>query len=183
MRFDWLARWWDYLWNVSVEDLLMLIAPRKSDRVLDVGGGTGLLASALQPLVKEIVVLDASEGMVREAKKKRVKAIRGWAEDLPFPSKTFDVVTCTDAFHHFHDQNAAVREIKRVLKRGGRLVMEEINPASFRGRWIMFFEWFTGYGSTFRTPARLKELLERNGFRVALVHPGRWVYHLRAQNL
>lgn len=97
-------------------------------RVLDIASGTGLVASALpaKPLV--CVMTDISIGMLAGAKKvfgpdARMKFVACDAEKLPFNDRSFDVITCNAAMHHFPDTAAFIREFLRVLAPGGRAVL------------------------------------------------------------
>ena len=105
----------------------------RSFRVLDIGCGTGTLAGwlARSPLPVEVVGLDYAEAMCREASGKaacagaasRVHFTTGDSEHLPFAAGSFDMVTCSNSFHHYPRQQAVVRDMRRVLKPGGRLVL------------------------------------------------------------
>ena len=109
---------------------LARLAP--SDRVLDVATGTGHTALAFAPHVREVVGCDLTPEMLAEAEK--LRAARGVmnltlttcsALDLPFADGEFDVVTCRRAAHHFSDVRRALREMRRVLKPGGRLIVDD----------------------------------------------------------
>ena len=98
------------------------------DRVLDVGCGTGVLARAARERVGptgQVTGVDPNEGM-RAVARQRCPGVRledGYAEDLPFPDDAFDRVLSQFALMFFTDQRAAVREMSRVLRPGGRLVV------------------------------------------------------------
>jgi ubiquinone/menaquinone biosynthesis C-methylase UbiE len=102
-------------------------------RMLDVGCGTGTLLSlvAQDEHAEQLVGLDYAEQMVRCAAEKftaapqaeKLSALQGDAEHLPFAAETFDVVSCCNSFHHYPHQAMAVREFRRVLRPGGRLVL------------------------------------------------------------
>lgn len=64
-------------------------------------------------------------------KRDDIHVVLGGAQDIPFPDGSFDAVIVSDAFHHFPDQDAAVREIRRVLRPGGVLVMLEFDRRSW----------------------------------------------------
>jgi len=109
-----------------------LAAPAPGMRVLDVGTGTGHTALALAPKVAFVVGLDLTPEMLAEAQ--RLRRGRGLANvafevgdvhDLPFPDAVFDIVTCRRAAHHFSDVARAIAEMARVLKPGGRLVVDD----------------------------------------------------------
>lgn len=89
-------------------------------RVIDVGCGPGNLTTQLALLGHDVVGLDPSEAMLRAARKKALRAVRGAAEALPFADACADVVTAATAFHWF-DHELAVPEIRRVLRPSGRV--------------------------------------------------------------
>jgi ubiquinone/menaquinone biosynthesis C-methylase UbiE len=102
-------------------------------RVLDVGCGTGSLASLLtaSPWPVTPVGMDYSASMCVEASGKSQPAdagrdarfIAGDSEHLPFADGAFDIVACSNSFHHYPHQQAVVREMRRVLSPGGRLIL------------------------------------------------------------
>ncbi|HEV3232456.1 MAG TPA: methyltransferase domain-containing protein [Candidatus Dormibacteraeota bacterium] len=103
-----------------------------SAMVLDVGTGTGHTAFALAPHAALVIGLDLTPEMLDEAA--RLRRRRGLANvalevgdvhDLNFPDAAFDAVTCRRAAHHFSDIGRAIPEMARVLKPGGRLVIDD----------------------------------------------------------
>lgn len=118
-------------------DVLRLIVAetdvRRHDRVLDVATGTGFLALELAGRAGQVVGVDLTEGMLDQAR--RLQAERGVtgiqfqraeAESLPFADGTFDLVTCRLAIHHFADPRRPLREMARVCRREGRVVVADI---------------------------------------------------------
>ena len=103
------------------DEALRRLAPSRGERVLDLGCGTG---RALQ-IVDGAIGADLSLEMLRQAPAGRVAGAR--AEDLPFRTGTFDAVLCTNSFHHYPDPLSTLREIRRVLRPGGRAALVDPN--------------------------------------------------------
>jgi ubiquinone/menaquinone biosynthesis C-methylase UbiE len=98
------------------------------DRVLDVGCGTGVVTLAAAERVGAagaVVGLDLNEGMLAVARRKapRLDWRQGRAEALPFEAGAFDAVTSQFALMFFEDRAAALAEMLRVLRPGGRLAI------------------------------------------------------------
>jgi demethylmenaquinone methyltransferase/2-methoxy-6-polyprenyl-1,4-benzoquinol methylase len=104
---------------------------RRGMRLLDVATGTGLVAqSALYTLgePRAVIGLDPSSGMLREARKSlAIPLVQGRAEELPFASDLFDMLSIGYALRHVADLGVTFGEFLRVLKPGGRLVILEIS--------------------------------------------------------
>lgn len=106
--------------------LLELLAVFPGARVLDAGGGTGRVAQVVARAGGRLTVIDISRGMLRQARQKGGLApTQAVVESLPFPAASFDRVLMVNALHHVRDQQQAVLELFRVLRPGGRLVIEE----------------------------------------------------------
>ncbi len=128
----------DKHWRRKAIDIL---APLQPKRILDVATGTGDFALAtlkLQP--DEIVGVDISTQMLAIARekinKKRVGEIVklkvGDAENLPFEDNSFDAITVAFGVRNFEDLDKGLRELNRVLRKDGKLVILELTqPAKF----------------------------------------------------
>ncbi|HEU0028906.1 MAG TPA: methyltransferase domain-containing protein [Ktedonobacterales bacterium] len=110
--------------------LVELAAPRAEEVALDVSTGGGHVALALAPLVARVVASDLTPRMLAAARDfhtsrgaANVEYVVADAERLPFLDGSFDLVTVRIAPHHYADVARAVREMARVLRPGGRLVL------------------------------------------------------------
>jgi len=126
-HFNFLAPWYDRVIQEKDPQKLIEIAdlPVKGT-ILDAGGGTGRIAHVLTGQAERVLVSDPSFGMLQQARTKAgLSLICSHAENLSFPSNFFGRVIMVDAFHHVNDQVLSARELWRVLRQGGRLVIEE----------------------------------------------------------
>jgi ubiquinone/menaquinone biosynthesis C-methylase UbiE len=102
----------------------------KNNLVLDVGTGTGVIAHAIAPLVKEVIGLDISQDMLDHSNWKDNKYfIKRDIRDSIFCDNIFDKVTARMVFHHITEKTKeAMDECYRILKRGGKMVLSEGVP-------------------------------------------------------
>ena len=133
--------------------------PDRPRRFLDLACGTGdyslALARAMHP-DSRITGVDISQGMLEIMKRKvlknnledKITVINADASDLPFPDSSFDCVTIAFGIRNFQDRGAALREIFRVLDKGGKLMVLELSMPS-----NPILRWFYSLG--FKTVAPL----------------------------
>jgi len=116
---------------------------RRDDRVLDACCGTGDLAIGARGRGADVVGLDFSERMLERAARKdpQIEWVQGDVLALPFEDASFDAVTVGFGVRNVEDLEAGVRELRRVLRPGGRLGILEITTP--RGRLAPFYRvWF-----------------------------------------
>jgi SAM-dependent methyltransferase len=115
-----------------LDRVVELAAPQPSDLALDVATAAGHTAFALAPRVRAVVGIDITPEMLAEAGKLRarnglisVHLALASVYSMPFADAAFDIVTCRRAAHHFEEIGRALAEIRRVLRPGGRLVVDD----------------------------------------------------------
>jgi demethylmenaquinone methyltransferase/2-methoxy-6-polyprenyl-1,4-benzoquinol methylase len=168
-HFAWIAPLYDRIFEfLDPTRLIALLEPGPSHRLLDVGGGTGRVTTALVPHVRQACIVDVSLGMLAQAQDKGLCAYQAVAEGLPFADESFDRILIVDAFHHFHDWPRAAVELVRVLRPGGRLVIEELNIRHWSTKLIALGERLLLMRSRFYAPADLARLFQVAGGRVTL---------------
>ena len=114
---------------------------RQFRELLDVGCGTGPM---IELLLKEFpdgqyTGIDLTPRMIEVARAKNLphaEFLVGDSENLPFAENTFDVVVCTNSFHHYPDPQAFLNGAARVLKKGGRLILRDYTSNDF-AVWLM----------------------------------------------
>lgn len=103
-------------------DVLSILGDLRGARILDVGCGTGHFTKPLAA-ANAVVGLDLSASMLAFARTKGLRPVRALAEALPFGDGRFDVVLATSVLQFISDGGAVVREILRVVKPGGRVII------------------------------------------------------------
>jgi ubiquinone/menaquinone biosynthesis C-methylase UbiE len=135
-------------------------------RLLDIGGGTGRVSSTLLTDVGEVVVADVSMGMLDKADRSALKPVCSYSEFLPFPADSFERVIMVDALHHVIDQIATAREMLRVLKPGGILIIVEPDINTFSVKLIALAEKMLLMRSHFLSPRQISKLFSSDSVKV-----------------
>jgi demethylmenaquinone methyltransferase / 2-methoxy-6-polyprenyl-1,4-benzoquinol methylase len=130
----------DRLWRRATRHALDL---RPGELVLDLAAGTGVSTEELSRSGATVVGADISQGMLRagRASGRTVPLFAGDALALPFRDGVFDAVTISFGLRNVHDTVAALRELARVTRAGGRLVVCEFSHptlAPFRAVYLRY---------------------------------------------
>lgn len=123
------------------------VGQRARGKVLEVGAGTGQNFRHYTDAVTELTANDIDDGMLATAREVAAEIGRdveyhvGSATDLPFPDDTFDSVVATFTLCGFRDHRAGLREMLRVLKPGGSLLLaDHVGPPNrvlYAGLWLL----------------------------------------------
>src|SRR5256885_8278613 len=106
--------------------LMEFLGPRRGERALDVACGPGIVTAALDRAGLLSCGVDLTLEMLREAVPRGGRFVQGDTVRLPFRQAAFGVVVWRNSLHHVLDPSAAMREMTRVLRPGGRLVVEDM---------------------------------------------------------
>ncbi|UMZ72765.1 class I SAM-dependent methyltransferase [Natranaerofaba carboxydovora] len=162
-----------------VEHISTNLPVQNSKTILDVGGGTGTLASKLYAKSYNVTIVDTSKDMLSKAKEKEIpekNLVVGDAADLPFDSEQFDVVLCSDALHHFPSREKSLWEMVRVLKPEGELLILDFDPKKLVTKVIKITEKLFGEPTEFYSPHELENLLYSKGLVGNCQHINRWQF-------
>jgi ubiquinone/menaquinone biosynthesis C-methylase UbiE len=181
-QFDRQASHYNAQWNQwSERGLRWLLDHARAQphhRLLDVATGTGYTALAFAPQVSEVVGIDVSEGMLAQARKQgarfpKVRFETGAAERIPFHGASFDLVTCRVAAHHFESIPHFLRESRRVLGAGGRLLVTDTAVPDGQPEvdaWQNRVEWLRDRSHVRNhSPAGWRAMVEDAGFEIEAI--------------
>jgi len=146
--------------------------------ILEIGVGTGRNAKPLLEKIEPCFIgLDLSKKMIQAAKKKllghkkNVNLILGDADHLPFASDSFGGVLCMSTMHYFFDQEKALEDFRKLLKKKGILIYGDLSPHEFDND--EFFESLERTISKvhvrYYKTSEMKRMIEKSGFHVVRV--------------
>ena len=160
--------------NINVrmrEPALKLLDIKRGDTVLDCGCGLGYFLLKLRDTGATLHGIDVSPESAEFVRKHITPHVKvGSVESIPYPDNTFDKALFCEVIEHVEDDASVLREIRRVLKPGGRVLISTPSLKGFRAhsRWKQLghhhggeFHYRDGY-----EPEDLERKLEENGYRV-----------------
>jgi SAM-dependent methyltransferase len=116
-----------YVWRAGQERRLEMIVRAAGDRIrgctLENGCGVGMYVEHLSPFGGIVIGLEYDLERAAEARKKSAHILNAAGEFVPLPSSTFDLILSHEVLEHVQDDHLTIREMVRLLKPGGRIVL------------------------------------------------------------
>ena len=163
-----------------VFNLLLNKKDLKSKNFLEVGCGMGYFSNLATKAGAKVTGVDVGPKLIAicKSKNKKAKFMVASASSLPFKDSSFDILLSTEVIEHVENQNKAIKEMARVLKRNGILVittpnklfkplfdfLSKIGIRPYNGNEKWFYPW------------ELKKLLERNSLKVVKEYHFNFIY-------
>ena len=161
--------------KISCENIFEFLKDKKYTKLLDIGCGTGYLIDMLAKVHEaEYTGVDLSPEMIKQANNKKIKNakfVEGRSDEIPFDDNTFDIITCSQSFHHYPDTDKAMQEAKRVLKPGGLYILSDTGVGPFKMFGVKVDDFIyrhfsnTGDCNVSYMEKTIKDM-ERNGFMI-----------------
>ena len=167
--------WWFVGRRAILEEFLRQIIQNpkskiQNPKILDVGCGTGANLEMLANFGTAEGV-DVSDDALEFCKAKGLKAHKGLAEKLPFEDESFDVVTALDVVEHLDDDIAGLKEMHRILKKDGKMLI-----------FVPAFMWLWGVQDDISnhriryTKKQIVERLNKAGFEIERATYANWTF-------
>jgi ubiquinone/menaquinone biosynthesis C-methylase UbiE len=143
--------------------------------VLDVGAGPGgFVASLADWFAAPVVAIEPSAAMRDEARAAgiipRWPYVAAWTEALPLRPASVDLAWLSTMIHHCHDRSAAIAELRRVVRPGGRVLVRGFFGDMAPSGMFSYFPGMDRSAATFPTTAAITAAFEATGFTAAAVH-------------
>ena len=173
-HFDLLAPLYDRLIKYhEPQKLIDFLDLPLNSRILDAGGGTGRVGQWLHKNSSQTVIVDLSIAMLRQAAdKKGLVTVCSKTEEMPFPDYSFDRIVMVDTLHHVINQVETAQEMWRLVKPGGKIVIEELNIDNFGVKLVAIAEKIALMRSRFLSGKQIAEFFYNKGSQVTIEYEG-----------
>lgn len=149
--FDGVAQRYDLMNDVMTfgvqrqwrRDVVEAVDPQPGQKILDLAGGTGTSAASFARGGAEVFPTDISLGMLRVGQQRQpdLQFVAGDALQLPYDDDVFDTVTISYGLRNVEDTEAALREMLRVTKPGGQVVICEMSHPTWKPFAFVYEQW------------------------------------------
>jgi ubiquinone/menaquinone biosynthesis C-methylase UbiE len=164
--------------DTSLESLLAALRPRTTDRMLDVGCGTGRFVITMAPLVAQVVGVDLTIAMLEQARRLQadtsitnVEWRQADVTALPFENGVFDIVSSKAMLHHVASPARVIAEMVRVCAAEGRIVIVDLTPKPAKAAALNAIELLRDPShARAMTPAELRAIGVELGLKEVAVH-------------
>lgn len=165
-----------------IDEIKRISRLKKHERVLDIGAGTGYVASKMVADCRVIHALDESEEMLSHVEdNERIIKCLGNAMNIPYEESEFDVIILSDVLHHVEDQELLMKECRRVLEKGGRIIIHDFNRNYIKTKVLGAFEYLLFGKLQYRSRSEVEELLHRYGFQLKEVYDRGYYFMLSGE--
>jgi len=141
-RFDYQQYWQNRNYEnesekIALKKILKLIPNKKAKELIDIGGGFGRLTPQYAPFFKKCLLVDPSFKLIKQAKEitkdyPNLEVKRSFVEKINTDNQSFDVALLIRVTHHLKDLSLVVKEVDRILKPKGFLVLEFANKTHLK---------------------------------------------------
>lgn len=176
-------KWKAYL-DHTHQAFLQNIETSENDKILDISGGTGLLAQMLierNVSFKHLIINDPSGPMLDIARRRlsdeqRIGFSNDRAERLNFEANQFTHIFCLNAFHFYTDQQRVLNRCYAMLRPGGRLYLLDWNRTGFFCMVNQLISWLASDYIDTRSLNEINQLLDKSEFETLNTKTWNWRY-------
>lgn len=164
------------IWHGRKWAILKKMLEADARSILDVGCASGHLTAKVKRLLpnSKVIGLDVSKKFIRYARKnyKGIEFVLADAHNLPFKKTSFDLIIATESLEHFVSPNKVLKEIRRCIKKRGRIIIEmDSGSTLFRSIWLLWIllgpgrVWKGSHLTRFNS-TKLERLIKEEGFLI-----------------
>ncbi|MEK6697996.1 MAG: class I SAM-dependent methyltransferase [Nitrospirota bacterium] len=159
------------IFREMIADSLKWIDNSGKGRILDIGCGSGKFLLQMKRLGWDAVGIDLDLKGARLSKAKGLEVYQGILEEMSFPEKSFDVITLIHVIEHLEDPLQTLKESRKYLKKGGKLVIVTPNSDSVGAKYfgINWRGWEVPRHSYVFSPQMIEKIVEKSGFRKLVI--------------
>lgn len=166
----------------DLKPLTAFLDMRQTDKIADLGAGFGWITKKVADGCELMLAVEPDPKKARRMHGRylELNCIRSVGEAVPCRDAFLDKVYMRRSFHHLKDQHRVVKELYRILKPMGSLVIQEVNPRQLRfGSWVE--RKLLGVHMNFLPSDSLKRILEDEGFSISRLEFKKTGYFVKAE--